>query len=69
VLYTPSVVIFDGRGAEVLRIEAYVRAFHLQAALDYVAGGAYLKEPSFQRYVQARAEEIRGRGGRVEIMK
>jgi thioredoxin-related protein len=69
VAYTPTVVFFDGRGREVFRIEAYVRTFHLQAALDYVASGAYRKEPSFQRYVQAHAESIRERGGRVDIMK
>ena len=67
--YTPSVVLFDARGREVFRVEAYVRTFHLQSALDYVASGAYLKEANFQRYVQARAETIRDGGGRVELMK
>ena len=67
--YAPSVVFFDRRGNEVFRIEAYVRAFHLQAALSYVATGAYLKEANFQRYVQARADNVRERGGRVDIMK
>ena len=69
VLYVPTVVFFDARGKEVFRVESYVRTFHLQAALDYVANGGYLKEPSFQRFVQARAEAIRERGGRVELMK
>ncbi len=69
VQYVPSVVFFDVQGREVFRIEAYVRTFHLQAALDYVASGAYVKEPSFQRYVQARAQQIRDRGDRVEIMR
>jgi thioredoxin-related protein len=69
VLYAPSVVFFDGKGKEVFRVEAYVRTFHLQSALDYVASGAYLKEPSFQRYIQARTETIRERGGRVDLMK
>lgn len=67
--YTPSVVFFDGRGKEVFRVEAYVRTFHLQSALDYVASGAYRKEPNFQRYIQARAAAIRERGGRVDLMK
>ncbi len=66
--YAPSVVLFDARGKEVFRVEAYVRTFHLQSALDYVASGAYLKELSFQRYIQARAEAIRERGGRVDLM-
>lgn len=69
VLYTPGVVLFDAAGREVFRIEAYVRMFHLQSALDYVAGGAYRQEPNFQRYIQARADAMRERGQRVEIMK
>ncbi len=69
VAYTPSVVFFDTAGREVFRVEAYVRTFHLQAALDYVASRAYLKEPSFQRYIQARADALREHGGRVEVMK
>ena len=69
VSYTPSVVFFDAGGREVFRVEAYVRMFHLQSALDYVASGAYAQEPNFQRYIQARAETIRDRGGRVEVMK
>ena len=69
VLYAPSVVLFNAAGAEVFRVEAYVRTFHLQSALAYVATGAYLKEPNFQRYIQARAEAIRGTGERVDVMK
>jgi thioredoxin-related protein len=69
VIYTPSVVLFDAAGREVFRVEAYVRMFHLQSALDYVAGGAYLQEPNFQRYIQARADARRERGERVELMK
>ncbi|HTO47527.1 MAG TPA: thioredoxin fold domain-containing protein [Burkholderiales bacterium] len=66
VSYTPTVILFDG-GREVLRIEAYVRAFHLAGGLDYVASGGYRKEPSFQRYLQRQAEKMRDRGERVEL--
>ena len=66
VSYTPTIVLFDG-GKEVFRIEAYVRPFHLEAALDYIASGAYRKEPSFQRYLQARAKRLRRRGEQVEL--
>ena len=61
ITYAPTLVLFDG-STEVLRIEAYFRPFHLAAALDYVASGAYRTEPSFQRYVQARADALRARG-------
>ena len=67
--FTPSVVFFDASGAEVFRIAAYVRPFHLASAFAYVADGAYRSEPSFQRYVQARAEQLRARGERVDLWK
>ena len=66
VAYTPTLVLFD-RGSEVFRIDAYLRPFHLASALDYVASGAYRKELSFQRYLQARAERLRGRGAKVDL--
>ena len=66
VAYTPAIVFFDG-GQEVFRIEAYVRPFHLAGAFDYVASRAYRTQASFQRYLQARAERLRGRGGRVDL--
>ena len=68
IAYTPAVVLLD-RGKEVFRIDSYVRPFHLAGALDYVASGAYRKEPSFQRFLQARAERLRGRGTSVDLWK
>jgi len=67
VAYTPTLVFFDPKGAEAFRIEAYLRPFHLASVLDYVASGAYRNEPSFQRYIQGRAEKIRAGGGRVDL--
>ena len=57
----------DGR--EVFRIDAYLRPFHLESSLDYVASGAYRDEPSFQRFIQARAERLRAAGGTVDLWK
>ena len=51
------------------RIDAYLRPFHLESSLDYVASGAYRDEPSFQRFIQARAERIRARGATVDLWK
>ncbi len=67
VAYTPTVVFFDAGGREVFRIDAYLRPFHLASALDYVANGAYHAEPSFQRYIQARAERLRAQGENVDL--
>ncbi len=67
ITYTPSIVFFDPRGREVFRIEAYLRPFHLAGSFDYVSSGAYLKQPSFQRFLQAKAERMRARGEAVEL--
>lgn len=66
IVYTPSIVFFDGP-TEVFRTEAYMREFHLIGALEYVANGAYRAEPSFQRFLQARTERLHKKGVRVEI--
>lgn len=69
VVYTPTIVFFDARGREVFRSEAYMRPFHTAGSFEYVASGAYAKEPSFQRFLQAKAEEAKKRGRPVEIWK
>ena len=69
VAYTPTIVFFDASGVEVFRIDAYLRPFHLAASLDYVASGAYRAEPSFQRYLRARATRMRERGQRVDLWR
>jgi len=65
----PSLVLFDKAGKEVFRTEAYLRPFHIAGALDYVGSGAYLQEPSFQRFLQARAERMKKQGLDVDLWK
>ncbi len=65
VTHTPTLLLFDRHGKEVLRVEAYVGPFHLASALAYLSSEAHLQEPSFQRYLQRRADERRARGERV----
>lgn len=69
VTFTPTIVFFDADGREVFRIDAYLRPFHLESSLDYVASGAYRDEPSFQRFIQGRAERIRASGANVDLWK
>lgn len=69
VAYTPTLVFFDRQGKEVFRVEAYLKTFHLQSGLDYVASGAYQTQPSFQRFIQSRADELRARGIEVDLWK
>jgi len=65
--YVPAIVLFDARGREVFRTEAYLRPFHLAGALEYVSSGAYTREPSFQRFLQTKADAMRSRGERVDL--
>lgn len=68
VSYVPTAVFFD-QGREVMRIEAMLKGFHVQSVLEYVASGAYRREPDFQRFVQARADRMRAAGQAVDLWK
>jgi thioredoxin-related protein len=68
VQYAPTLVMFDRQGREAFRTEAYLKAFHLQSSMDYVLSGAYREQPSFQRYIQKRAEALEARGVHIDLM-
>jgi len=68
VAYAPSLLFFDTGGREIFRTEAYLKAFHLQTAMDYVASGAWREQPEFQRFVDQRADALRAQGIEVELM-
>jgi thioredoxin-related protein len=65
--YAPSIVFFDETGQEVMRIAGLLRTFHVQSVFDYVLEKGYLTEPSFQRYISARADHLREQGIDVDI--
>jgi thioredoxin-related protein len=65
--YVPTILLFDASAREVFRAEAYLRPFHVAGALEYVSSGAYRREPSFQRFLQAKAERVRESGGQVDL--
>lgn len=69
VKYAPTIVLLDARGREIIRSEAFFKVFHTQGLFDYAASGAYRKEPSFQRYLSARAEALREQGRDVDIWR
>ncbi|HWI38265.1 MAG TPA: thioredoxin fold domain-containing protein [Burkholderiales bacterium] len=65
--YVPTIVLFDAGGTERLRMEAYFRAFHVAGSLAYVSSGAWRREPSLQRFLQARGDELRRQGKPVNL--
>lgn len=69
VKYAPTIVLLDPRGQEIIRSEAFFKVFHTQGIFAYAASGAYKTEPSFQRYLSARAEHFREQGKDVDIWR
>lgn len=67
IAWSPSVVFFDTAGREVFRIDAYLRPYHLTSSFAYVTDRAYLREPSFQRWMRERADGLRRQGKPVDI--
>lgn len=69
VKYAPSLILFNAQGEEIIRSEAFFKVFHTQSIFDYVLSEGYKTEPSFQRYISARAEHIREQGIDVDIWR
>jgi thioredoxin-related protein len=53
--FTPSLIFYDAKGREALRLRGYYPPYQFRAALEYVADGFYLQE-SFPDYL-ARGED------------
>lgn len=64
---SPTIIFFDTKGKEIIRIESMVKTFHFQTVIDYVVSGAYKSEKEFQRYLTKRANAIRAKGIDVNI--
>lgn len=69
IVYRPSLVFFDRTSREVFRTEAWLRAFHIEGALAYVAQDAYLETPQFQRFLEDRGDSLRARGIDTDLMQ
>ncbi len=77
VQFTPTLQFFPeqiaadntlpGHDVEVWRLLGYWKPFHFLSTFIYVAEEAYIEEPSFQRYIQKRADQLRAEGKEVEI--
>ena len=69
VKFAPTIVLLDDRGWEIIRSEAFFKVFHTQGIIAYASSGAYKREPSFQRYLSARADKFREQGQDVDIWR
>ena len=68
VQYAPTMIYFNAKGEEVFRSEGYLKAFHVQSIMDYVASSSYKEQPNFQRYIDGRAHDLREAGVEVDLM-
>lgn len=63
----PTVIFFDNKGKEIIRVEGMLKTFHFQSIVDYVVSGIYKNEKEFQRYLTQRADKIRDKGIDINI--
>lgn len=65
--FAPTIVVFNRQGVEIIRSEAMFKVFHTRGIFDYVLTDGYKEQPSFQRWLSARAEHLREQGQDVDI--
>jgi thioredoxin-related protein len=65
--YAPTILLLDPQGREIIRNEAEFKAFHTLGIFDYAAGQAWRDQPNFQRWLEARADQLRAQGIDVNI--
>ncbi len=53
--YTPSILFFDERGEEIMRVDSVVGFYRLRKVLEYISSGAYKRGVPLQRYRRAAA--------------
>jgi thioredoxin-related protein len=52
--YTPTLIFFDNRGKEIIRVDSVVQFYRLRNVLDYILEGGYLDNETFQRWRESR---------------
>lgn len=67
VKYAPTIVLLDNQGREIVRNEAEFKTFHTNGIFEYARSGGYREQPSFQRWLEARADHLREQGMDVDI--
>lgn len=50
--YTPTLMFFDERGKEIIRVDSVVNFYRLRGVLDYVLSGAHKRGVSYMRWRQ-----------------
>ncbi len=69
VQYAPTIVLLDNLGREIIRNEAEFKTFHTHGIFEYARSGGYREQPSFQRWLEARADHLREQGIDVDLWR
>lgn len=75
VQFSPSLIFYAaGQDSsqplqETFRLASYVRKFHLESVLLYIADEKYREFPEFQRYIHDRTAQMREKGIPIELWK
>ena len=48
--YAPSLIFFDERGKEIIKVDSVVRFYRLNNVLTFIRSGAYRDQPNFMRW-------------------
>ncbi len=67
VQYTPTIIFPDDNGEEVHRLPGYFKPFHFKHIFMYVKEEGYIEQPNFQRWLSAKADELRAKGIEVKL--
>lgn len=56
--YTPTLIIYDNRGLEIIRVDSVVQFYRLRNILDYVLTEGYRDYPTFQSWRASRSPKM-----------
>ena len=57
--YTPTLLFFDEKGQEIMRIDSVVQFFRLAGVLRYIAEKGYIEDPVFYQWKQKNVDQER----------
>ncbi len=67
--YKPAIVFFDKTGEEIIRRDAFFKAYHTHGIMTYVLSGSYKTQSNFQRYLEDKSDKLREQGITVDLWK
>ena len=56
--YTPTLIVFDNDGREIIRVDSVVQFYRLSNLLDYILSGGYRKYATFQQWRETRRPPV-----------